>query len=421
MWLLLLVAQVHLTVYSGGFGLVEETRTFRLRQGTDTLETPELAPRADLTTVSLALPSGEVREKRILYAQARPEALASGGLEQPVEVALPDDLLLSGILLGVSGEALVLKTSRGVVTVPRQQVRYWLLKQPPKGLRARPLVQWVVTGARSGSARGVLRYQTEGLGWQALYRVRLQEKHLDLSGFIHLSNTSGKDFDQAALTLIAGEVHRLPAPPVLEKGRGPEAFMALAPSATPVQQPLAEYHRYDLPGRYTLKDHEDLQVRLFPDRRVPAEERYVYRQGNEVMWHLRFVNAEDPMPAGRVRVYQVADRHEIFVGEDWIGHVPQGDTVDLSLGKAFDLRARETVEASKRVGPGVWERTVAITFRNFKDQTVRIQVIRSLPEGFELIQASEKPSRKTARTLEFWITVPAHGQKVLRYTVQTRS
>ncbi len=421
LWLLALVGQIHLTVYSGGFAQVEETRSFSLQAGTQVLETPDLPLQVDLTTVMLDLPGAQVQQKQVLYALARPQAVEALALERPVRVHLQSGEILKGRLIGSAADALVLQTPEGLLTVARKQVLYWQLQDAPPGLRARPVVRWTVEARRTGTTEGTLRYQTQGLTWQALYTVVVKEKRLDLKGFVHLSNTSGRTYENARIVLIAGEVHRAARPAWEERGVKEMAVMAAPAPNYPSERAFAEYHRYDLPGTYTLHDHQDLQVRLLTAHNLPLEERYVYRSGEQVEWHLRFVNPQAPMPAGRVQVYRQEDDHLLFVGEDLTSHRARGDTVQLFLGRAFDLKARETVEEAERLGPGWWERTVAVTLWNLKSNTVKVQVVRTLPEGFELVESSQPPSRKTARTLEFWVAVPAGGKTVLRYTVRSRS
>ena len=116
-------------------------------------------------------------------------------------------------------------------------------------------------------------------------------------------------------------------------------------------------------GPTTLADNQTKQVALLAAASVPVEKKYLllnvaqldYNYGAKVGDTER-VNAEVrmkikndeashlglPLPKGVVRVYKPdSDGNAIFVGEDRIEHTPKNEELDLMLGDAFDVTARD--------------------------------------------------------------------------------
>ncbi len=417
---LMLLAQTHLTVYEAGFAVVEEPRSFSLRKGVQRIPTAQLPLALEPTSASLLLKGAEVLEKRFSFPLTGTEPPLEDALGRVLEAVLEEGEAVAGTLALVAPGHLLLRTRRGVVAVARNRILRWALKEPPWTLPATPVIHWTVKADRAGQTRGTLTYLTQGFRWNAHYVADLEDQQrLRLTGWIHLQNESGKTYADASVVLVSGQVHRVTQP---LRGTKTLAMESRAPSQAlyPVESPVGEYHRYTLPGRYTLPSREALEVKLLDRSSVPARFRYVYRQGETVDWQLRFVNPAEPMPAGRIQVYTRDQGQRVLLGEDWIPHTPRGDTVTVSLGVAYDLRARESLEREERVAPQVWERTWKITLQNFKDQPVDIEVERSVPPGSELVDSSVPPVRSTARTLVFRLRVPARARTVLEYTLRSR-
>src|SRR5690606_39833681 len=85
------------------------------------------------------------------------------------------------------------------------------LEKMPPNVTPRPTLNWMVDSDESGSQRVELAYMTEGMSWEASYvaLVNSDDTTLDLAGWVTLNNQSGIDYNNAELTLMAGDVRRV--------------------------------------------------------------------------------------------------------------------------------------------------------------------------------------------------------------------
>ncbi len=414
LWSLVLWAGVHLTVYEANLAVVEETRSFPLKAGPQTLRLSDLPPNLDPQTVSLHLPGVRLRALRFHRRLAEPQRVLDLWRGQRVTLLLRSGEAITGTLWSADPSGYVVQTRRGAVVVPRDPVLQVEGPWPEDSLAQTPFLKCLVEAPKEGTYPGTLRYHISGLSWQVRYRADLRDHRLDLQGTVWLSNRTEHTYRNASLFVVYVELHRVtPTPMFTAEARG---VKAQAPSR---EQPVAEYHLYPVPGTHTLPAQSDLQIPLLDAHHLPMHQEYWYRYGTQISWWLVFQVPEQPLPAGVVAVYQDHEGRPVLVGEDQIRHTPAGDTLALRLGTAFDLRAREERAAEERVGGHLWRTTWHLRFWNFKGESVEIRVLREMPRGAELVDSRPvSPVKQWARQLEFRVSVPARGTADLSYTLQ---
>ena len=88
----------------------------------------------------------------------------------------------------------------------------------PARLRARPTLVLELQNANANEQQVELSYLTGGLAWKADYVAELaaDEKTMDLSGWVTLTNTSGSAYNDAKLQLVAGDVNQVQ--PMMQQG-----------------------------------------------------------------------------------------------------------------------------------------------------------------------------------------------------------
>jgi hypothetical protein len=245
-------------------------------------------------------------------------------------------------------------------------------------MRARPTLSVTVDSARAGARDARLSYLTGGLGWRADYVALFDERtnRMDLQGWITLTNQSGVTFDQAQTRLVAGEVAQEGQP---YAGRPPYRQRIMPPPPPPrpggmVQggvetgeggQPLGDFHIYPLPERTTIAQNQTKQVSFIDVTGAAARRVYLHQvygfasmeQAQQVNSVLAFANASGAglgaqLPAGVVRVYQ-RDQSGApqFVGENRITHTPQGSSIAVTTGQAFDITVQSTLVNAREVSP----------------------------------------------------------------------
>lgn len=137
-----------------------------------------------------------------------------------------------------------------------------VLEQELLQYRQKPVLSWKVHSELEGEVQGVLSYLTGGLGWSAYYTAVLNEAEdkMALSSWVRLVNQSGREYRNAKLTLVAGELRQVTQPG--------ETFAVsrldlslVAPGQRLEQtfqiQPTFEYHEYKLTRPVTLRAGRD--------------------------------------------------------------------------------------------------------------------------------------------------------------------
>jgi hypothetical protein len=424
-----------LTVYNDGSALLKERRTFDLNAGVNTVQftdVPETIDATSLGFVSLTNPAGTVvLEQSYHYDLVDSDVLLRRYLEQTIEVMLEDSTKLSGELLAQNpGVDLILRLPDGQIDVIQtSRIAHIRLPSLPSGLMSRPMLRWLIQSAISGPQEIDVTYLAGGINWSADYNVRLARSNdsLNLNGWITLTNFSGATFDNVLVKLVAGEIARsVPPRPMLMK----RAMASEAAFGGVEQREIFEYNLYEIQRPVTLVNKETKQIEFVAGQTIPALVYYTYEAPDKRAdsW-LEFSTGKKQglgadLPAGRMRVYQEdTDGAALLIGESQIDHTPQGETLTIRLGSAFDLVGERKQIESSHPAPDLVQERYEIRLRNRKEQqAVKIRVKENLARwpDWEILTASHPYTRIDVRTIEFRVLVPPNGESVIDYTVLYR-
>jgi hypothetical protein len=485
-WAAPALAQTQLTIYNQNFATVKERRTLELKKGDSEVRVSDIT--AHLEPDSVVLRDLKKPDAiRILEQNYESDPLSEGlllrkseGKVLDFEVTVPQTaekkivkgkILRSGYTPHISAfqrygqqysmRQMIYSQPQGggqpIVEVDGK-IQFGLPGKPifdaldPKAF-LKPTLLWRLWTATPGPHDVEFSYLTGGMRWEADYNAIAPEKgdKFDIVGWVTLENMSGKDFENASVKLMAGDVAR--ARPdvtrIQELGAAAEAKMAGPPGVT--ERAFEEYHLYSLPRPTTVLDREIKQVEFVRAANVPAKRLYVYdgfkldqryrgwdahsvrtrpeygTQSNPKVWvMLEFDNAEKtglgmPLPRGKVKLYRRdTDGRNEFIGEDAIDHTPKDETVRLYTGNAFDLVGERRQTNFQLDTRGHWaDETFEIKVRNHKKEAVEVRIVEHLYRWIQWkITTSSLDFTKTdARTIEFRPSIPASGEAVITYTV----
>jgi hypothetical protein len=434
-----------ITIYSNDLGLVNDRRTVTIEPGRN---------RLSLTRVS----------REIIPSSAFVSA------DKPIEVLSVDyqfDLLTPAALLerfvgqtvGVirthptTGEenveqAEVLSIQDGVVLRYRDRIETGVpgrlvFDTVPEGLHPQPTLSTTIVSGAGGPLVLDLGYLTTGLAWEADYIVEVDEaaQRLGIVGRATLRNTSGGDFTNASLTLVAGDVRR-EAQPIARPGAAiAEARMMRASAPDVEREAVGDLHLYTLDEPVTLPDRQTRQIPLLAAANVPMEREYASIGGPpmfQVMRNeprpeqatvtLRFANDEKtgpgvPLPAGLARVYTRDPAGMVrFLGEQQMPHIPVGQHVNISPGQAFDVTVKREQTDYLEIGAAndVFESTHRLTAANAKDTAVTVRLIETIAGDWEIVEASAPYEKESADRAVWSVHVPAGGATEVTYRVRVR-
>jgi len=423
-------ADVAVTVYNQGLGLVTETRTFSVKSGLQHLEVTDVASQMIPTSVRIDFPAGgvDLHEQNFHYDLVNTQAILQRYLDSPVRLVGKEGAVYEGTLLSAAGQY-VISTKSGLQLIDPGDILHVDLAELPAGFYTRPTLDWLVAGERAGSTDAVVSYLTNGISWHAEYVAHLNadDTRIQLSGWSSIDNQSGATYADAKLKLIAGDIHRPPAPmDDARSWRGAEVAM-MAPKAGFEERAFFEYHLYDLPRRTTIANRETKQIALFEPAAASVTKKYLYRSWkvqDKIAVVVEFVNSKTnglgmPLPAGLVRVTKAdIDGSTQLLGEDRIDHTPKDETVTLEVGNAFD---EYTVLEQRRISKTVSETDVKIVLRNHKTSRVTVEVEEQASRWstWTITTSSVPYEKKDVNTFVFKVDVPVDGEVVVTYTIRT--
>ncbi len=434
---------VMVTIYNGNLGLVKDVRETRLPTGTTEVQFMDVAAQIDPTTVhlrSLTAPAAlKILEQNYEYDLLSSQKLMEKYVGRKVRLYRSD---------GTYHEATLLSTNGPVYEINGQihlgHSGRLVLPALPDNLVLRPTLAWLIRNQQDAAQRVEASYLTGGITWKADYVlvVDAADARGDLTGWVTIDNRSGATYTEAALKLVAGDVHRALDP--RKAGRLMEmaartASVADAPQEF-VSEGFFEYHLYTLDGRTTIKDSQTKQLSLLAAPDIAITKHLIYYgaadyyrnhygvpvSNQKVGVYLEVRNSQAnhlgvPLPKGKLRVYKAdASGSQQFVGEDWIEHTPKDERVRIKVGDAFDVVGERVQKDFRKIAPHVWEVEWEIALRNHKTAPQTVTVIEPLFGDWQVLHATHTPEKIEAHTLRFEVPVAAEGSSRLTYRVRLR-
>jgi hypothetical protein len=444
------------TIYNDNLALVKDQRGVRLPKGEARLAFQEVSAQIRPETAllrNLTHPKDFwVGEQNFDFDLLTPQKLLDKYVGEKVMVVRSMPNAEGTGVKELREEATVLATNSGTVLQFADRIETSapgriVFPKVPENLRARPTL---VISLNSGVDRTQdleLSYLTGGLSWRADYVTNLSpdEKTLDLSGWVTLTNQSGAAYPNATLQLVAGDLNRAKQRP--ERAMAAGAMMDRVKAAAPqmAEESLFEYHLYTLDRPTTLAVNQTKQVALLSASSVPVRKDYLLQgqnyyysgsygdlgQKQKVGVFVEFDNKESsrlgmPLPKGIIRVYKRdSEGRAQFVGEDSVDHTPKNELVRLKLGDAFDVTAKRKQTDYKSLGRqgkfgSVHESAFEIELKNAKKEPVTVSVLEPMPGDWEVLQSSHPYLKEAAGTARFKVTVPAEGSATLTYRVRVK-
>jgi hypothetical protein len=433
--------EMSITIYNGNLGLVKDVRELQLPAGTHEVKFTDVASQIDPTTVhlkSLTDPTGvRILEQNYEYDLLNPQKLLDKYVGKKVKLMTGDGTLVDAVLLSNNNGPIYQINGQIHLGHPGRVI----LPELPENLTPTPTLVWLLQSGSARPQRVEASYLTSGITWKADYVVVLNEKDDggDLSGWVTIENKSGATYADAALKLVAGDVHRAQTRQemraVLES-----AGKAAAPRPQFQEESFFEYHLYSLQGRTTVKQNQTKQISLLdaPDIAIKKELRFYgashyYRSqlgtplsNQKVGVFLEIENAEKhrlgiPLPKGTARVYKAAaDKSLQFIGEDVIDHTPKDEKVKIKMGEAFDVVGERTQRDWKKLAWNLYETEWDVELRNHKKEDVEVTIIEPVPGDWEVVKSSHPYSKIEAHTLQYVVKVPRDGKVTVNYRVRMR-
>jgi hypothetical protein len=423
-----------LTVYNQNLALVKDRRFMDLPLGTGPVSFTDVAAQLDPTSVrfqSLTFAGVRVLEQNFEYDVVSDTKLLQKYLGQKIRLTTVKGEVYEGYLLGAGTNIILGSQSSGgeVKVVKSAQIETISFPELPSGLLVKPTLVWLLNNpGKAGRHLVELTYLTGGISWKADYVMTINAKddRIDLMGWVTLNNSSGGDYRDARLKLVAGDINRATTEP-------PRPMMYKIAESAPrdgfQEESFFEYHLYTLGRPTTVKNNQLKQVELLTATGVPVKKLFVYEgaiSGKKVSVMLEFKNGKEqnlgmPLPKGVIRVQKADGEGSLqLIGEDRIDHTPKDELIRITLGNAFDIVGERTKLNVREPGGNIREETYQVVLRNHKKEAATINVLENFNRWNEwsIIKSTHTFQKIDAGKGEFVVTVPADGEVTINYTVR---
>lgn len=475
-------AAADLTIYSQDFALVQETIALDLKPGVNHVVHAAVTGQVEPDTIILRDPSGRLPFRIVeqtynggaptlglllsLYEGKTLEFLVPGRDGAPEHVVTGTVVRSGYEAMGVSRRPAQTygqppsRSPEAIVEV-EGKVRFGtpgvaLFPAPLSPAMIEPTVDWVIRADKPGHVDAELAYMTGGLTWQADYSVIAPEPGdaVEILGWATLENQSGRSFPDARIALVAGEASKRF---LGSSASGSRSTGSLGPPAQPPpfakETPLDDAHVYALGDPISLPDRATRQVELLRAAKAATRTVYVYdgvkidvrsqgwspemlRSSSDFgtdwtpqVWVMKEIantaanGLGTPLPKGTLRYYRRDAQGRLWlVGETEVGHSAPGDTLRAPAGSASDLSGeRRRVEYQMNTGGGRGiDETFEIAVRNRGRAPAEVRIVEHLyrGRGWKISIESDPHVAKDSSTIEYRVSVPAQGEKTVRYAVR---
>ncbi|MDH5299971.1 MAG: DUF4139 domain-containing protein [Gammaproteobacteria bacterium] len=442
--------QLTVTVYETDLFHVNEQRLLILPEGRVNLRLADVSPQMQADTLLIrplvSTNAPKVLEQTLNTQLLTPKSLLENfrGREAKLIKTHPTTGEETAELVTIvsTQQGIVLKTQRHIeATVPGRLI----FPDVPIELTPTPAIDILLDNPKQQAQLVELSYLSKGMRWQANYVAELAAdgKHLDLTAWATVYNTSDADFSRATLRLVAGDVGQIHQPRNYDMRSKTLMNVAMAESAPPITDAGSDYHLFSITEPTNLADRQQKQLLLFNARQVAVQKNYelmgngqrYYRHASSepetqhALIKIAFANRADnqlgfPMPKGAFRVYQRSAQPLLFLGESLIDAQPEQRQVEIGLGRAFDIQAVYQQTDFKQLpavnGVAQTESAYSIRLRNSSNEAVSVTIAEPIPGDWQLLSSSHPAQSDRTPTARWRLSVPPKQEQVLNYRVRIR-
>ena len=417
---------LNVTVYNNNIGLVSEVRKVDLDKGRFKFQIKNIPPGIKVNTVFLNFLGSkkpDILEMNYNYDLTSPQNLLDQFKGKKIFYRLSAETKKQGLLIGTSQGKLMIRSNGGnIKMIPIKKIISFEFDDPSQEIKQEPTLSYLVKSYTGQTKKAEVNYITKGLDWSAEYNMILAEDDTtcEISGWGTVKNNSGMGFHNVDLSLIAGKIEK-------KQPRRRMALVAAQKNAEVKQEKIFNYHQYKIQRTLNLPDDSKKQLALFNNVKAKIEKKYVFKTSaysedesnldiNLGIKNNKKNNLGIPFPAGQARLYKKDSNGKLkIIGRDKISHTGKQEKLNLTLGKAFDIRGEKVIlEKNKREEQTTVE--VKFTMVNDSKESASIE-IREMHHGDWYVKNSNQEYHKKSNSLLLIpLTLEANQTKEIKYS-----
>ena len=462
---------LEISIYNNNLALVKDTRSTKLEVGNNDIAFEGVASAIKSESVIIDGVDIKVLEQNYDYDLITSDNIVKKSIGKEVKTITQNPTTGENIF----GKA---KIVSAVNSVPVLEFDYGIeanfdgrlvFDKIPAGLREKPTLMAKIYSPKAGVQDLGLAYLTNGISWKTNYVAYVKDsENLSLTAWVTINNQSGADYENAKISLIAGDVNQVSGakmPRVYNRsitfGIEDGMIMEAADVGSVKPEQISSFQLYNLPNRASINTNQTKQMSLFGKENVKYEKEgrldspfyfnaYNTSSFEKVKPSIFYVlnNTKEggldlPMPMGTVRFYENDSNDNMqFIGENNINHVAKGEKIELRLGSMFNVFANGKIKDVKEISRGgknnlmyikvdggdrcynvklVKGYFAEVTFNNGGADNATLVFKQYLGENKKIVATNIEGKLKNANEYEWRIDVPAETEKKLEFTVHVET
>lgn len=456
------IKNLEISIYNDNLALVKDTRDIKLTLGNNDIAFTGVASQIKAESVMILGKDINVLEQNYDYDLITPQNILQKSIGKDVKTIVQnpttgENIFSKATVLSAVGTKPVLKFEYGIETDFTGRL---VFEQLPKNLQQKPTLMAKIYSPKAGIQELELAYLTNGISWKSNYVARIvDDKYLNLTSWVAINNTSGADYNNAQIQLVAGDVNQVKETGVMTNRVMMAKAVTLETANTDAMgsretNQLSSYQLYTLPNRADIKDNQTKQISLFERLNVDYTKegrlnsslyfnggyQAEFEKKHPLVYYIinntKSSGLDLPLPAGTIRFYENDDNDNMqFIGENNINHTAKGEKLELRLGKMFNVFVNgKIVEvnevSSSRVASannGCYSADVEkdykaeVEFNNGGNDDVNIVFTQNLGQDVKMMQENIKGQNKNINQYEWKILVLKNSKVNLKFTVRVKS
>lgn len=368
---------ISISIYNNDLALVRDQRRVDLKKGINEVAFEGVATQLKPESVLILGDNINVLEQNYDYALLTPYNITEKSVGKTVQTvrinkATGEQIFDKAKLISYQGGEPVLQFDYGIETNFDGRIVFDKL---PADLNQKPTLAAKISSVQAALKDMMLAYLTKGISWKTDYVAGVKDdKTLDLTGWVSITNNSGVSYENAKVQLIAGEVHetreyqRVHRNGMVMKAMAYSADAVMAEGANVEPESFSAYQLYTLDNRTNIQNNQTKQMALIEKNDVRYEKEGRLNSGLSlsgdyasdfekvhpsiyyILQNEEEANLGVPLPKGIMRFYENDSHGNLqFIGENSIGQTAKGEKLELELGKMFDVFVNGKIEKVRNV------------------------------------------------------------------------
>lgn len=420
----ILKAEQYLTIYNEGFSNIKSIGEIELKKGINYLNFDNLSDNIIAKSFLLNI-NAKLKERTINLPNFNKIEILKKNINKNITFQ-SEDILIEGILIDILDKMVLIKNKNGQYSTINDIDDYVItFNEIPEVLRKNSFISFAIESDKAKKEKYEISYLTRGLYWNANYIAEYNpdKNIINLQGFFNIDNNDDISYKDVNVRFIAGEINQQ----VVYDNLLYSAPRSLATrdegyyNKTIEPESMGTYYAFQYPEKITIEERQKKSFIFLNNNNIKVKSKKVlktYRGDFEDNFVniIEFENKKEnnlgiPLPNGVISVYQNINNFKDFAGESKINNTPEGETIQLTIAKDFDLLGKTTVLNEIRLNDVQTEIELEIILKNRKNKNENVEVIANLGRMFEIVSSSEKYEKIDKSNIKFNLNLDKNSDK----------